>query len=301
MAAALVFFNRTKMPRHICHVDESGCLGALRAGSRVHVQPILAVVGVILPEESLARITPEFLKAKKMFDKNIFRGVADEAGAVRAEVKGKSLRGDLKRFSGGETPPPAALALNAALAALEKEGAWVVGRVCVKPAGKPFNGKAEYNRSVRFIAENFSRFLREKNARGEMVCDSRGDGPGSKANNDAARAARRPSGLPYKGLPKSPTFADSRDRVGLQLADWICSAVVSPAAAAAFGCGNARDSSKRVRENSARDSDQFGFGEWLRRRQLRFQSGGRVQWGLEIKDPRKRSAELLFRALGEAG
>ena len=278
--------------RHICHIDESGCLGALRADSLAHVQPALVVAGLIVAEESMAEITSEFIKAKKKFDKNTFRNATGDLDSVRAEIKGKSLRGDLKRSSAGNPRHPALLALNSTLTALEKANAQVVGRVCVKPVGGQFDGRAAYIRSVRFIAENFSRFLIARNSTGRIVCDSRN----RRDDDKTARASRRPSGLPHPGLREAPIFADSRDQVGLQLADWLCSAVISPLAATVYSCECMRADSPHVHKNYLQMRDKHGYGEWLWRRQLRFKAGGRTRWGLEIDDPCLRSSELLFRA-----
>ena len=270
---------------HICHIDESGDLHGLQSPWRLAKgQPVLVVLGLIVPEESLTQVTSRFLEIRGKF------------GPGRAEVKGAELRGDLAKPSDENSRHAGLLALKAALELLENADARVTARVCVKPAGEPFDGDDAHDRALRFIAGNFSRFLRAEKSEGRVVCDSRG--PFDSDNNmRAARALRRPFGFRRPEFPP-PVFAHSEDCVGLQLADWLCSALVAPVAATAY-CGDCERlrESVHVNGNYLRFRDRHGGGEWLWRRQLRFAArGGRMRMGLEVDDPRGRSSELLFRA-----
>ena len=270
---------------HICYIDESGDLNGLHSAQRlVEGQPVLVVLGLIVPEESLAQITFGLLEIRGKF------------GPGRAEVKGAELRGDLAKPSDENSRHAGLVALKSALELLEDADARVTGRVCVKPAGEPFDGDDAHDRALRFIAGNFSRFLRAEKSEGRVVCDSRGS-VDCDNNMRAARALRRPFGFRRPEFPP-PVFAHSEDCVGLQLADWLCSALVAPVAATAY-CGDCERlrESVHVNGNYLRFRDRHGGGEWLWRRQLRFAArGGRMRMGLEVDDPRGRSSELLFRA-----
>ena len=273
---------------HICYIDESGDINGLHSPGRLlEGQPVYVVLGLIISEKSLEQITPEFLK------------IRDDFAPGEIEAKGSELRGDLKKTSNGSSSHAGLVALKSTLKLLDGAGvnARVTGRVFVKQAGQPFKGENADKRALRFIAENFSRFLRTKNMEGRVVFDSRSPKPDSKNNKRAARAMLLSSGQPWPKLQWPPVFARSEDRIGLQMADWLCSALVAPLAATAY-CGDCMQlrESIHVNKNYLKIRDQHGGGEWLWRRQLRLQKGGRLTWGLAVDDPCGRSSEFLFRA-----
>ena len=269
---------------HICYIDESGDLdGLLSPGRLIEGQPVYAVLGLIVSEKSIARVAPDFVKIRELF------------APGQSEVKGSDLRRDLS--SADNSRPAGFVALKAALKLLESADARVTGRVCVKRAGELFDGKGADARALGFIAENFSRFLRMKNLKGRVVFDSRGGKLTARENKRAAQSMLRSSKRPESKLRCPLVFARSEDHVGLQLADWLCSALVAPLAATAYcgDCSRLRDS-RHVHANYLKIRGRHGGGAWLWHRQLRFQTGGRARWGLEVDDPRGRSSERLFRA-----
>ena len=156
---------------HLCYLDESGCLGALPSAAS-QVQPVFALVGLIVPASRLERMTREFMNLKRRFNPGLFSGDAHDLDAILREVKGASLRKDLR--SANRNRRRAALGfLDGALDLLERTGVRLVGRVWVKPVGGPFKGREIYTSSAQAVAENFHRFLADRRARGIMVCDSR--------------------------------------------------------------------------------------------------------------------------------
>ena len=280
-----VFLNPEEMP-HTCFIDESGDRYGLHSPGRLlEGQPVYVVLGLVVSDASLAQITPEFLRVREGF------------APGESEAKGSDLRRDLKQPLADDSRAAGFVALKAALRLLDRANARVTGRVCVKRAGERFDGAGAEVRALRFVAGNFSRFLRRKNAEGRIVFDSRGDPRASGENKQVVRAMRRPPGRAWSKLRHPPIFAHSKDSVGLQLADWICSALIAPPAATAY-CGDCARlrGSPHIHENYLQMRDQHGGGDWLWRRQLRFQAGGKTRWGLEVEDPRERSSELLFRA-----
>lgn len=49
-----------------CYVDEAGCTGVLPSAS-CDIQPVLVVVGVVIPHQTLAELTREFIHLKRAF------------------------------------------------------------------------------------------------------------------------------------------------------------------------------------------------------------------------------------------
>lgn len=270
---------------HTCFIDESGDRYGLHSPGRLlEGQPVYVVLGLVVSDRALAEITPEFLEIRERF------------APGQSEAKGSDLRRDLKQPLSHGSRAAGFVALKAALRLLDGADARVAGRVCVKRAEEPFDGVKADRRALRFIAGNFSRFLRRKNAEGRIIFDSRGAPSSSDENRRAIRAMRRAPERAWSKL-RRPIPAHSGDSVGLQLADWVCSALVAPLAAAAYcgDCVRLRDS-PHIDQNYLQMRDQHGGGDWLRRRQIRSEVDGRLRWGLVVEDPRGRSSELLFRA-----
>ena len=271
---------------HTCFIDESGDRrGLLSEARRSQAQPVYVVLGLIMSDEALAHITPEFVKIRK------------SVSPVELEVKGNMLRGDIKQSPDGGIGPAGFVALKAALQLLDRADIRVTGRISVKPTDENFDGNEAEARALGFIVGNFSRFLLEKKTEGGIVFDSRGGGPDSEENKQVARAMKKAPGFSRPKLRKPPIFSRSEDCVGLQLADWICSALIAPPAATAY-CGDCArlSGSPHIHKNYLQMRDQHGGGDWLWRRQLRFQTGGKTRWGLEVDGPREYSSRLLFGA-----
>ena len=222
--------------RHICCIDESGDFGRLPSADSP-VQPVLAVVGLIAPESATARLDAEFSALKKKLN----------PGRAPLEVKGKNLREAL-RSSRPRRRNLALSHLGAALGMLEDAGARVAGRVCVKPIGGKFDGKGEYVASVLSVATNFQRVLEAGKSKGTIVCDGHRDFARREVGRRFLERKSRPSGDAFPNVPAPPVFVDSREHSGVQLADWICSAIVAPLAAAAC-FGGRMPNSKHVHDN----------------------------------------------------
>ena len=272
---------------HLCYLDESGCLGALPSAAS-QVQPVFALVGLIVPASRLERMTREFMNLKRRFNPGLFSGDAHDLDAILREVKGASLRKDLR--SSNRNRRRAALGfLDGALDLLERTGVRLVGRVWVKPVGGPFKGREIYTSSAQAVAENFHRFLADRRARGIMVCDSRFAQANTQVAHSVFTRKFQAAGDSFPRLLDSPVFADSGNHAGIQLADLLCSAIVFPLAAQVYrpGSPHAHPNYFRLRER---------YGGRLRRMRSRFQAdSGRRRGGLVVSDPGGRHGGFLFR------
>ena len=236
-----MFYNRAVS--YLCYIDESGCTSALpfpdasalsgAAPVRPVVQPIFAIIGLMIPADRLAKMTREFADVKREFAPGSFAGDARNLDAVLREVKGEVLRRGVRR--GGHNRQRAVFGfLDETLNLLERAGARLAGRVWIKPAGGEFNGPAVYTSSVQSVATNFQRLLESRQATGVVVCDHRS----LKVNEHVAHSVFtrkfKTSGDDYPRLLDAPLFASSRNHAGLQLADILVSAIISPLAAAVY-------------------------------------------------------------------
>ena len=203
---------------HICHVDESGDFGALKSAD-AGAQPTLVVAGLIVPDKRLARMEAEFLNLRKTSEFLKSRRSALNLASFPLEDKGKDMFRWALRSRDAEWQSAALLVLGLTLDLLERAEARVAGCVHLKPADGEFDGRREYASSVLSIAANFRRIPGAGN--GRIICDEQ-----QQAKSVVRRLFRR------RQLP-SPEFCNSGEIAGLQLADWICSGIIAPLAAAA--------------------------------------------------------------------
>ena len=208
---------------HICHIDESGDFGPLLSAG-ASVQPVLAVVGLIAPKSKIAQMESDFAQLRKTSEYLKNRRSALRQSHLPPEDKGHELRWGL-RSDEPQWQAGALATLDATLNLLERAEAQVAGCVNIKPMDRKFNGKYAYVSSVLSIAANFHRILEaedpEEEARheGEIICDEQ---------QQAKSAIRR--GFRRRQLPV-PEFGNSEQNAGIQIADWLCSAIIAPLAA----------------------------------------------------------------------
>ena len=209
---------------HICHIDESGDFGPLLSAS-ANAQPVLAVVGLIAPKGKIAQMEGDFAQLRKASEFLKNRRSALGQNHLPLEDKGHALRRGL-RSDEAQWRAGALATLDATLDLLERAEAQVAGCVHIKPVDRTFNGKRAYVSSVLSIAANFHRILEaeeergEARRKGEIICDEQ-----QQAKSAIRRAFRRRN-------PPVPEFGNSEQSAGIQIADWLCSAVVAPLAAA---------------------------------------------------------------------
>ena len=224
--------NQPTRMRHICHIDESGDFGQLTSANQ-NAQPALVVVGLIVPEEKTAQMGEEFLNLRKANEFLHSRRIVLGQDEFPSEDKGNELRWALRSdkidWRTGQPWRDGALSvLGLALDLLERVEARVAGCVHVKPINQAFSGKNAYVSSVLSIAANFHSILefghpeepREQlQMEGRIICDDQRGGKSAVHQHFDRRKFRRPE------------FENSQKRAGLQLADWLCSAIIAPMAA----------------------------------------------------------------------
>lgn len=276
---------------HLCYLDESGCLGALPSSNSA-IQPVFAIVGLIVPAGYLARMTRDFMAIKRRYNPRGFSS-SHYLDSILTEVKGKSLRRDLRAKT--KSQARAALRfLSDILQLLEAHPqVRLVGRIWVKPVGQAFKGREVYTSSVQSLAAYFEEFLFGCNSQGIMACDSRSHHLNSQVAHSifTQKFGRQQPQLAH--LQDLPFFADSRNHAGIQLADIVCSSIIAPLAATVY-CSKSMPTSNFV--DSKYLALRSHFGRRLQRLQHRF-VGSNGQWtgGLVVSDPNGQSGGHLFR------
>ena len=273
----------------LLHIDEAGCPGALPS-SISPVQPVFVVAGIVFPQGELARLTPEFLHLKSRFFPALARGRAF-LDCVLAEVKGSDIRRDA--CSSSRRVRRHALGfLDKYVELLEQAGVRILGRAWVKGIGRPFDGRAVYTSSIQSLCQGFQMFLEGQDDRGFVICDSRTSYQNANVSHSIFTQKYQAAGDRYSRVLEMPTFGQSENHVGIQLADLLCSALLFPLAVYGYCQGHVNNIHVRTEYGHLKSL----FGVRLLNLQYRYQDSTRVRGGITVSDEiGHRSGVLMFR------
>lgn len=216
----------------ICYIDEAGCCGAL-PGATSDIQPVLAIGGLIIDYSQLHRSTSELLNLKRRFYPQQKSADATYLSRILDEIKGSDLRKNacasgrnLRRATFGF--------LDGVFNICEKVDAKFVGRIWVKGIGQPFNGRAVYTSSIQAIASYFQDYLNKSDDLGIIIADSRLKHLNSQVAFSIFTQKFKGGGDTYDRIVELPTFGHSDNHAGIQIADFLCSAILTPMAVTTY-------------------------------------------------------------------
>lgn len=260
----------------ILYVDEAGCTGALPSACS-DIQPVLAIVGLLIDAAVVPDFTRNFLALKRRF----FLSRVDREhrlNAILHEVKGGELRKNIAE--GGRRIRRTSVGfLDRLLDLLDTFDANIFGRVWIKAPGERFDGRAVYTYSVQSILEVFDRHLSNRTHSGIIVADSRNKVKNSEVAHSIFTMKFQAKGDPFPHVVELPLFGHSDNHAGLQVADLICSALVFPIAVQTY-CENLTSVHQRDYEFLKRR-----FAPRLKDLQFRYMTDdGRWKGGLTVSD-----------------
>jgi len=221
---------------HICFIDEAGCTGALPDDKSI-IQPAFIISGLIIDQKKITKLTQDFLSLKKSFFPNRFKTI-QHLDCIKEEIKGSDLRKMLKtnrkqrRFVLGF--------IDKAIELLEKNDVSLIGRVWIKPVNNLFDGKAVYTYSIQSIASSFQHYLcntGDMNNEGVIIADSRTKALNANVSHSIFTQKYKTSGDVFNRIIEMPVYGHSDNHAGLQLADFIASALFFPIATSAYCAG----------------------------------------------------------------
>ena len=210
----------------ICYVDEAGCTGQLPT-STSNVQPVLIIAGVIIDYGQLHYMTDRLLNLKqRFFPGSVPRGTS-HMGWMLKEIKGAELRKDA--CEGNRNVRRQRIGYMTELLDLcDACGVRLVGRVWVKGIGAPLDGTAVYTFSLQSIYTDFQNYLTQEKDIGFVVVDSRLKHLNTRVAHSIFTQKFKGTGDSYDRIIELPAFSHSDNHAGLQMADMMCSAIITP-------------------------------------------------------------------------
>jgi hypothetical protein len=275
----------------ICYVDEAGCTGSLPS-PQSKIQPVLSLSAVIIDYSKLHQLTEDWLDLKQSHFPALAPVQTTHMGWILPEIKGSDLRRDacsgsrnLRRHS--------FRVLEKTLEILEKADAKLAGRIWVKGVGVPLNGVSVYTFSVQSIYTTFQRYLAAQNDIGVVILDGRLKHLNTPVAHSVFTQKFKGTGDAFDRVIELPAFSHSDNHAGLQVADMVCSGIVTPMAINTYCEGVLQN--VHVRPGYA--DIKARLGGRIRSLQHRYQeANGRWRGGFVVSDElTKRPGGDLFR------
>jgi hypothetical protein len=262
----------------ICFVDESGDTGRLPIATSP-IQPCLVINGLIIDYTKLSAATERFLQLKQRFYPSTATGPTRYLGGILTEIKGSELR-KLACESARQQRHVFGF-LNGVMDICEAIDAKIVGRVWIKGIGQPFDGRAVYTSSIQAICAYFHDYLARQDDLGIVIADSRLKHLNTQVAHSIFTQKFKSSGDLYDRIIELPTFAHSDNHAGIQIADHLCSAIITPMAIQSYCVGHVQN--VHVRPGYADIKAQYSGR--IRALQHRYQeANSRWRGGLTVAD-----------------
>ncbi|MBY0310680.1 MAG: DUF3800 domain-containing protein [Phycisphaerales bacterium] len=267
---------------YVLYVDESGCVGSLPAG-KSSIQPVLCVVGLIVPQSNVSHLTRQWIDLKKRHFPRLLQHTAKIHDWHLAEIKGSDIRRGFRQGARKRDLRHATGFLDRALDLLEFNDCRYCARVWIKVPGANFNGRSVYTVSVQDLCKSFEYKLSKHDVLGLVIADSRNPHLNAIVSHSVFTQKYQAAGDLFPSVVETPVFGHSHNHAGLQLADILASALLFPLCAQFYQDGRIESIHLDV------GYDQIGrrYGQRLRGLQYRHMhaSNGRgLAGGLVVSD-----------------
>lgn len=276
---------------HLCYVDEAGHTSPIDT-EHADQPPLFALIGITVPLSTSKNLTWDFLQMKKTYEPSLKKVRLSEL--VEFELKGSSLRRDLRRPTNRRAHRRAYRIIDDTLTLLEENGCQVIGKVVTKQLGDQLKDSAVYSPAVRDLATSLESLCAASSTNGALILDSRTKTKNSANVNGITSQRFKSGGDPFPHLVEAPVFGHSDSHVPLQIADIVASALVFPVACAVYCSDYTWNAHVRPEYLSLRER----FGSRLQGLEYRYvASDGRRRGGFQVEDRiAHRPSHLLLRA-----
>jgi uncharacterized protein DUF3800 len=212
---------------------------------------------------------------------------------VLAEIKGADLRRAMRNGAPRRNRRHAIYFLDRFMSLLEDYNAKIFGRVWVKAIGETCNDQALYTSSIQAICSYFQNYLGSLDQMGLLIADSRTPAANVPVAHSIFTQKYKVLGDEYDRVLEMPTFGDSRNHVGLQISDLVCSSLIFPMATYCYCLGHVQN--VHVDANFGHLTARYGAR--IQALQHRYpDENGRYRGGITVDDRiGSRSGAGLFR------
>ena len=266
---------------HICYIDESGDSQAINSAS-ASVQPCLVIAGLFVDAASIRSLTNEFIQLKIRFYPGKFKHINHDLDILLTEIKGSDIRTDIR--SNALTSPKIQhhmKFMDEIFRICKKYNVKIVSRVWVKAFGKPIVDKSVYTITTQNIAQRFDIFLTQNQSHGMIVADFRDPNRNSYVAHSIFTQKHKANFDQFPSIYEVPTFGVSNNHACLQIADLLCSAVISPIACLTL-C-TPQVSNVHTHPNYQWIKERFK--KRLRNLQFHCKHNGINYWGITVDNP----------------
>lgn len=274
----------------ICFIDKSGDQAAIPTATS-NIQPVLVLNGLFIDYERLHTATERLIQLKERFYPHTRSTGHKYLDAILAEIKGSELRKNACLSNRQERHIFGFL--NGILDICEDIEAKIVARVWIKGIAQPIDGTAVYTSSIQAICNYFHDYLARENDLGVVIADSRVKSLNSQVAHSIFTQKFKSSGDLYDRIIELPTFAHSDNHAGLQIADFICSGILTPIAIHSYCTGHINNVHVRLGYANLKQN----YVERIKALQHRYQeSNGRWRGGIVVADALgQRSSSTFFK------
>lgn len=264
----------------ILYLDESGDHTMLTSSPNPGTSVCLALVGVVVQVEALRDLTRAFLELKslhlhvKAYSPHLLE-------RTHAEVRGSALRKAWQEGAGAASHQLSEQSLDGLFDLMEGYATPAFGQAFIKSEGRPFYGQQSYELALRHACETFQALLDEADDFGAVILDARNDAKNRETAHTIFTRKFAKAEDAFPRIIEIPTFANNLNHAGLQVADWVASALVQPMTSRTFrsdaswsGSGN----------DSGYDALIDRYLDRLTARQYFYSKGGERLGGLVVSD-----------------
>jgi Protein of unknown function (DUF3800) len=163
----------------------------------------------------------------------------------------------------------------------EEADARIIGRVWVKELGAHIKSRSIYTSSIQAIASSFQDYLARTNDLGVIIADSRVKNLNIQVAHSIFTQKFKGGRDNYDRIAELPMFGHSENHSGIQLADTICSGIITPMAVNAFCRGYL--TSVHIRPGYKEIADRFSHRIAAMQHSFN-EASGRRQAGLVVSD-----------------
>lgn len=251
---------------------------------------MLVICALLIDSNDWHDLTRDFIGVKMQFFPKMLPPNRPWLSWILREIKGSDVRRSICSTNRSEVRHGIGF-MDKVVNLLYKYDVKLFGRVWIKEIGKSINGNAIYTSSMQAICTTLQDFLRQTPDLAFMIADSRNYALNTKVAHSIFTQKLKQGGDQLPSVLELPTFGHSNNHAGLQLCDFVCSALLFPIATYVYCTGYV--SNLHVRPEYAVLKSRYGAA--LAGLQHRYLSAGRKRGGITIDDRLgQRSGAMLF-------